>query len=113
MLEKKYRLSKEKDINTVLRKGKSFFSEYFTLRLLKQDTSAKRFGFIFSKKIHNKPTQRNLPKKRMRHTIAGLLDSILFKGDFLFIGKKKILELNNEQLADEMLRVLKKANVFK
>jgi len=112
MLSKAYRLSKEKDITAVLRKGKGFDTEYFTLRVLKKELKKPRFGFIFSKKIHNKPTKRNLPKKRMRHIMAGLKERLLFNGDFLFIGKKKILELEYTELKDEMLKTLKKTRAI-
>ena len=112
MLPKQYRLSREKDIITVLRKGEGFHSEYFTLRVLKKKLRNPRFGFIFSKKIDNKPTKRNLPKKRMRHIIASLKEKFLFNADFLFIGKKKILELGHKELKEEMLKSLKRARII-
>ena len=112
MLSRKYRLSQEKDILEVLRNGRVFYSDYFVLRILKKRVAVSRFGFVVSKKIHNKPTKRNQPKKRMRHIISDHMREILLKGDYLFVAKKRILDLSYRQLEEEIVGVLKKAKVF-
>ena len=37
---------------------------------------------------------------------------ILLKGDYLFVAKKRILDLSYRQLEEEIVGVLKKAKVF-
>jgi len=112
MLSRKYRLSQEKEILEVLRNGRVFYSDYFVLRILKKGDAVPRFGFVVSKKIHNKPTIRNQPKKRMRHIISDHMREILLKGNFLFVAKKKVLDLSYGQLEEEIVRVLKKAKAL-
>ena len=113
MLSKKYRVSSEKDILQTLKRGKAISSAYLTLRYLDNHLPVARFGFVVSKKIHNKSAKRNLPKRRLRSIVARHLSEISTGADYLFLAKPKILELDFQDLEIDVGTLLDKAGALK
>ena len=113
MLPKQDRLSKEKDIMLVLRRGRRFSSPFLNLNFFKNRMSVSRFGFIVSKKVAAKPTQRNLIKRRMRNIVGKNQRDSLSGFDCLFVAKAQIKSLDYKETEEELLRLLGKAGVLK
>lgn len=73
MLPKINRLAKEREINTVFKKGKVFKSDFLLVRLMKNNLQKSRFSFVVGKKVSNKAVQRNKIKRRLRQIVLNEL----------------------------------------
>jgi ribonuclease P protein component len=66
VLPKKNRLKKKKDFENVFKHGKSFKSEFLTLRFKQGELENSRFGFIVSNKVSKKAVVRNRTRRRLQ-----------------------------------------------
>ncbi|MEK7540776.1 MAG: ribonuclease P protein component [Patescibacteria group bacterium] len=66
MLSKINRLRKEKDFETLFKKGKSFRNGFLILKIVQNNLEESRFGFIVSQKVSKKAALRNKIKRRIR-----------------------------------------------
>lgn len=85
MLPRKNRLTQKKDFDSVFKKGETIKSDFLVFKVLKNRLADHRFGFIISKKVSTKATQRNLIKRRLRQSV--LVD---LKSSSLPEGKKSL-----------------------
>lgn len=109
MLPKKYRLSEEKDVLRVLRRGRKAARESFNFWKLRNATGGNsRFVFLVSKKISNKANKRNLVKRRMRHIVGKNLKNAAPGFDYVFSAKPSILKKPYGDLSVEIYSVLTK-----
>jgi ribonuclease P protein component len=69
MLAKKYRVTKKKEIEAIMKNGESFFTKFFVVKYLKTDENISRFGFVVSKKVAKSAVKRNVLKRRMREVV--------------------------------------------
>jgi len=69
MLPLQNRLKKKKDFERVFKRGKGYQEGFLFLKLLKNDLTVSRFGFVVSQKISKKATLRNKIKRRIRETV--------------------------------------------
>ncbi|PIR96663.1 MAG: ribonuclease P protein component [Candidatus Doudnabacteria bacterium CG10_big_fil_rev_8_21_14_0_10_41_10] len=113
MLPKQSRLSKEKDIVLVLRRGRRLTSSFMNLNVLNNHTKVSRFGFIVSKKVAAKPIKRNLIKRRMRNIIGKHKKNLLTGFDCLFVTKPPIKLVDYQDTEKELLGLLERAGQVK
>lgn len=73
MLPKANRLTKKKDFDVVFKKGKSIKNDFLIFKILKNHLPESRFGFVVSKKVSQKATQRNKVKRRLRQIVSAEL----------------------------------------
>ncbi len=85
MLPKINRLTKENDFQAVFKMGKGIKKDFLIFKVLKNNVNKNRFGFIVSKKVSNKATERNKVKRRLRSAVM----SELKKNESPF-GKKSL-----------------------
>lgn len=114
MLPKKNRLPAYL-IPEVLKKGKRFYSELFTLFISRQkmaDNNRPRLVFIISKKIINKAVKRNQIKRRLSQIIEKNLEQIKKGTDIVFLVKKEITSKTFLLIKSEIERFLKKINLI-
>jgi ribonuclease P protein component len=88
MFKKNNRLSKSRDIETVFRAGRSFFSPYFVARFVpsRNHNAERRIAVVVSTKVSKKAVERNRIKRVIRESSKNWLNS-LRPGDYALIAK--------------------------
>ncbi len=104
-----YRLKKEKDFNTVFKKGKRLFSN--TLTLIYFPSKELKAGFAVSKK-HGGSVKRNRIKRILRESFRSFMPLLGQNFFFVFIPKVNE-EYNLKEIKKDMNYLFKKGNLFK
>ena len=110
MLPKKRRITKEL-IEKTIYQGRSFQTEYLTLKILTSNSS-NLFGFVVSKKVSKKSVDRNLLKRRGRYIIRKYLSSLNQGILCVFIFKQNSTKLSFENLEKEFYLLFQKSNIL-
>ena len=108
MLAKKYRLSKDKDIQQVFKKGKIYFSPFFNLKILENSLDNSRFCIIVSTKISKRAVVRNKTKRQLRTIIHKNIPNIKNNYDFVFFTKPAVTITSYQDLEKAFQALLKK-----
>ena len=103
MLEKKLRVNIDSEISYVLKKGKRVTTDELSLLYLPNRRNFSRFGFIVSKKVSNKTTQRNLVKRRMRYVAGNIRHKVAPGFDYILIARPKIKSLDFAKLQEKII----------
>ncbi len=112
MLAKTYRLSKNKDFEKVFSKGKSFKAKYIFLKILKNNLSFSRFGFIISKKVSKKSVERHKIKRRMSDVVRSKIKEIKEGWDIVIMANPQIKEKSYQEIEAAIEDVLKSAELI-
>jgi len=117
MLKKQYRLTKNKEFETVTRQGKAVYSPVLLIKNINNNFNYSRFGFIVSNKVSKKASQRNLIKRRIRDIISQVLDNITKGKDIVIIVSPKIINEQGkvmvyEKIEKNLLNSLHKAKLI-
>lgn len=110
MLSQKFRLNKEKEINSVLRRGQKYYSRLFSAAFLPNTKENPRFCFIVSNKISKKATVRNRIKRLMRESVKQILLNIDKNYDIAISVRQKtnIAELGLPEISADLEWMLKR-----
>jgi ribonuclease P protein component len=108
---KKYRLS-GKEFKEVLKKGKGFKVDSLVLKLL-LEKKGKKFGFLISKKVLKKATQRNKLKRRLREILREKVEEIKEGVRIVFIALSNLEKKDFKELKGIFESLLKKSRVLK
>lgn len=111
MLQKSSILKKKKDFDSVFKKGESFKSRSFILKITKNNLGKSRFGFIVSKKVSKKAVVRNKIKRRLRSIIKQNLKDIKKGMDVVLIILSGIEKKNFTELKEELITAFQKAKI--
>jgi ribonuclease P protein component len=112
MLPKEYRLTKKKDFEIIFKQGKSARSDVLSCKILKNNLSESRFGFIVSKKVSGKATVRNKVKRRLRSVIQKELQNIKKSSDIIIIALPGIEKKTFLQTQELVSGLCKKINII-
>lgn len=109
MLSKENRLTKKAEFAEVLKRGRVFQSEPFGAAVLEtSDQAPPRVGIIVSTKISKLATQRNRAKRLLREAIKGEIGSLAPGTKLVFLAKKAILGVGQEDVLKEVGNLIKK-----
>jgi ribonuclease P protein component len=108
---KKFRL-KGKEFEEVLKKGKSFRVDGLVLKILLKK-EGKKIGFLISKKILKKATQRNRLKRRLREILRGKIEEIKEGIRIIFITLPGLEKKEFKELEEILGKLLKKSKTLK
>lgn len=106
MISKKHRAPKQL-IRKILSTGEEFRSSLFIVRKLKNNEQFPRFRAIVSKKIYPKAVDRNYLRRQIYETIQVLSQNSSDNNDYIFIPKKKIINANYQELAQDLQSLIK------
>lgn len=112
MLAKNYRLKKQKDFETIFKRGRGYKEKELFLKVLKRDDSNLRFGFIVSKKISNKAAKRNKLKRRMREATRSLLPHLKRGYDVVLVALQGLDKYDFWELQEIIKEVFQKAGII-
>ena len=107
MLAKQYRLQKDRDFESVFKKGKTLSDKFLFLKVKKNDLQVSRFGLIIGKKISNKAVIRNRLKRQLREIIKNNLFNIKPGFDIVIITKPEIINKNYQEIKNDLEKLLK------
>jgi ribonuclease P protein component len=107
MLAKQYRLQKDRDFESVFKKGKTLSDKFLFLKVKKNDLQVSRFGLIIGKKISNKAVIRNRLKRQLREIIKNNLFNIKPGFDIVVITKSEIINKNYQEIKNDLEKLLK------
>jgi ribonuclease P protein component len=108
---KKYRL-RGLEFKEVLKKGRSFRVEGLVLKILTKE-EGKKFGFLISKKVVKKATQRNKLKRRLREILRERVEEIKEGVRVVFISTPGLEKKNFRELKEIFWKLLKKSKMLK
>jgi ribonuclease P protein component len=76
MLPRKLRLTTDKDVTRVLKKGRAVFTNLLIVKALGNDLGGVRATVIVSTKVHKRAVKRNLVKRRVRSLLEAIIPTI-------------------------------------
>ena len=112
MLPRKYKLKKDNDFKKVFKNGKYYQQEFIKLKILKNDLTINRFGFVVGLKISKKAVQRNKIKRQLEEIIRLKLNQIKSGFDIIILINPEIIEKNYQEIEKILINLLKKAKIL-
>ena len=113
MLDKKFRLRKQKDFDRISKEGVYFSEHCLLMKAMRNDLEITRFGFIVSNKISGVAAKRNRIKRLLREAVRSSRDKLKEGYDCLFIAKGSIVEKESEEIKWTVEKLLRKSGLFK
>jgi ribonuclease P protein component len=113
MLPKTNRLQKKKDIENVLKKGKSLKEDFLILKTIKNNLKVSRFGFIISKKVSKKANIRNKIKRRLSELVRLKMKTIKKGIDCLLITVPGLETKDFWEIEEIVNNLFKKSGIVK
>ncbi len=107
MLPKKHCLSRNKDFRKIWKSGRSFYTELFGFKLLKNNLDVSRFGVIVGTKVSKKSTLRNQIKRRVNEILRLNLHKIVPGYDLIILALPAAAEKKYQDLKNDILTGLK------
>lgn len=101
-----HRLKKNNKFSYIYKKGERFFTENFTLFVVKSKYESYKIGFSISKKL-GKANKRNLLKRRMKE-ITRIYIQIPSFCNCVVLAKENATSLNFEELKNELIKLFGK-----
>lgn len=109
MLPRAYRVSKEQDFKQLYRGRQVLRSPLFSIRMRHNQLGNPRFGFVISKKVAKKATDRNRLKRWLRASVATQLPLYKTKSvDVLIMAHKNPNATTFTEVRAVVQQVLKK-----
>ncbi len=105
-LNKKNRLKKKKDFETVFKKGKAVKGNFLFVKYFGNNLGLPRIAFVVSLKVSKKAVIRN----RIRRTISEIVSKSLKKiqpVDIIIIADRKILGASRDEIIHETETIIK------
>ena len=114
MLQKENRLTLQKDVKQVAKKGKNISSPILNFKYANNNLKVSRFAFVVSVGISKKAVVRNRVRRQLREILRLLIkDSKIKPGyDGMFYTKKSIIEKKYQDLEKTVRYLLHKANLI-
>ena len=112
MLAQKNRLRGKKDFERVLRKGKGLKEDFLILKMVKNNSSQNRFGFIVGTKISKKAVLRNKLKRRLRELVRGKIEKIKKGFDIILIAQSGLGNRDFWELEEIFTKIFRRAKLL-
>jgi len=111
MIPKKNRISKD-FFEKISKKGKSFHSPIFSVKILENNEKISRFSTVVSKKVSKIAPKRNLIKRRVNSVLNNNKNTIKPGFFVVFYVKPGALDQSFDQIKEETLDLLKKSGLL-
>ncbi|MBN1584856.1 ribonuclease P protein component [Candidatus Uhrbacteria bacterium] len=112
MLNRKNRLTAERDFRRIFRRGRRFFVPGLRIVVVQNGLGDSRFGFTVGTKVDKRAVVRNRLQRQMREMVRARVGEIRQGFDCVFVADKKVLGLNFDELSVLVYGLLKKANLL-
>ncbi len=111
MLEKQYRLKKNKEFNYVYKKGETSYSKVLAMYYVKTKITPFRVGFSISSKIGNSVIRHKV-KRKLTHLFKEFINQVNPNYNYIFVARSGIENYTYDQLYLEMKKVLTKGKML-
>ena len=111
-MKQENRLKKRKQFKWTFKNGKSISEKFVTMVYVGTKTKDVKIGFSVTKKV-GKAVVRNRKKRQMREVVSKHIQSILGYHTIIFVAKPEIVEADYFQIEQDILSLIKKANLQK
>lgn len=112
MLKKKHRLLQRKDFSALFAAGRYIRGGFISLKILKNELSYARVGFVVGGKVAKKSTVRNLIKRRLRAIVRAFGDEIRGGIDVAVLPSAEIVNKDFKAIKKETRGVFEKARLL-
>lgn len=112
MLNKRNRLTKQKEIEAVFKKGKSSYDKYLGVKAIKSELKVNRTAVIIGIKVSKKAVIRNGIKRRVAHILREEISKFKFTYDMVVIVLPPAVELDFQGLKHSLRTNLSKLEVI-
>ena len=112
MLPRKHRLTKDKDVIRVLRKGRVAITNLINVKALPGAEKASRATVVIGLKVHKRSTKRNLIKRRLRAALQKFLPDFGVVVDLVIIAEPESVGRDQKSLAAALEYCLKKLGIL-
>ena len=111
MFPRKHRLAKTAEVQSTLKRGRSFFNSYCTIKYLSKPDQT-RITIIVSTKVSKKATVRNRVKRVLREAIRPYL-LLCRPGNYVIIAKPSAAKAVASDVGENLIRLLRSAHLIK
>ncbi len=112
MLPRKARLRRNRDFDSVYKRGKCYPGKDLILHVLATDPENQKFGFSISKKVSKRAVDRNRLKRQLSHVVREELKYLQKGVDVIFVVRKNLLNLSFSDLKFVVKSLLEKAKLY-
>lgn len=112
MLEKKYRVTAEKDYAKLFSKGRPFHGRGIGMKAMHSKFDVPRVGFVVSTKVAKKAVVRNQVKRRMREIARKLIGRMQSGVDIVFMAKQESVTMSFADIERVMTELLLKSGII-
>lgn len=112
MLPRKFSLVDQKDIATVIKKGRGVNTEIGLIKIYRNQLIHPRFVFIVSGKVSRKSTERHLIRRRLRAAAHQLIADFKNNCDIAFIARKEIINKKYQEILQELEEGFRKLKIL-
>ena len=112
MLKKVNRLRKKYQYQYIYKAGKFVSEKAVAIHYVPSKTKNIKIGFAVTKKIGH-AIKRNLIRRRLREIARSQLPSLKQNYNIIFVAKEAILETDFEILKQQIINLLKRADLLK
>lgn len=113
MLSADFRLRKKTDIDRAWKKGRSFATPIFSLKIAKNGLPVSRFAVVIGTKVDKRAVVRNLAKRRLREAIRLLTPELVGGEDVIVMGRGKIASVAFAEIEKTVRFALEKSGLLK
>ena len=110
-MNKKQRIKKNAEFQTIFKKGKSFANRQFVVYCLNKEEDYYRVGLSVSKKVGN-AVVRNRIKRYIRQTFLEIHDQVFPNMDYIIIARNPAAKLDFHETKKSIEHVLKVAKAL-
>jgi ribonuclease P protein component len=112
MLPRKHRLTKDKDVMRVLRKGRAVITNLINVKALAGGEITSRVTVIVGLKVNKRSTKRNLIKRRLRAALQKFLPDFKAVVDLVIVAEPESVGRDQKSLAAALEYCLKKLSII-
>jgi ribonuclease P protein component len=112
MLPRKQRLTKDKDVTRVLRKGRAVFTNLIKVRAAEGQYKSSRATVIVGLKVNKRSTKRNLIKRRLRASLQKFFPDFKAVVDLVVVAEPESVGRSQKDLSAALEYCLKKLGVI-
>lgn len=112
MLPSKNRLKKKKDFERVFKEGKGVKEEFLYIKVVANNLTVSRVGFIVSQKVSKKAVLRNKIKRRLREITKEKLPKIKQGLDIVLTATPEAAAKDFSEMEKEVDRIFTKAKIY-
>lgn len=107
MLSKIHRLTRKKDFENVFKKGRGARGDFLSVKILEENKTEVRFGFVVSRKVDGKAVVRNKIRRRLKAAVFSLLKNVKKPTDAVIIAHPDIANKSFSQIKEKIETLLR------